>query len=377
VIVMRKSTCACGVWVWVSGNNIGEEGAKALGPHLAKLVNMNTLGLAGRKRGCTFPGSGFMSVACTTGNGFNDWQLQLLHCDATVPERLAALQHLPQESPWRQAVVRYDRRLWEHLPDEASAWQDDDSAVADESKEAPDDAPHQSGADLQSLSASVAVQVACYVNVATATSDATPHDVTAAQDVLVAITKLSEELQLLTSVALQHREKAEARLALARQQQHAMHALDQAVRQAQTDVEVAVARVHAAAAGTERDVLDDAVHRRRTVVEAATAAVQGAVDECTGSGMTEADVSSCAAGAAAQALLVELRRDAETSDLVQKAVEVRCCQVYAGLKSRCVFDCGFVCGCGCLVRCRDCTKISRHCSRRRMLNPMPRLRLSA
>ena len=51
VVVMRKSTCACGVWVWVSGNNIGEEGAKALGPHLAKLVNMNTLVLSCKKRG--------------------------------------------------------------------------------------------------------------------------------------------------------------------------------------------------------------------------------------------------------------------------------------------------------------------------------------
>ena len=33
--------------VGVSGNNIGEEGAKALGPHLAKLVNMSTLWLDG------------------------------------------------------------------------------------------------------------------------------------------------------------------------------------------------------------------------------------------------------------------------------------------------------------------------------------------
>ena len=32
----------------MSGNNIGEEGAKALIPHLAKLVNMHTLGLGGK-----------------------------------------------------------------------------------------------------------------------------------------------------------------------------------------------------------------------------------------------------------------------------------------------------------------------------------------
>jgi len=363
--------------VGVSGNNIGEEGAKALGPHLSKLVNMTELYLIGRKRGCTFPGSAFISVACTTGNGLHDWQLQLLRCYATVPERLAALQHLPQESPWRQAVVRYDRRLWEHLPDEASAWQDDDSAVADESKEASDDAPRQCGADLQSLSASVAVQVACYVNVSTATGDATPHDVTAAQDVLVAITKLSEELRLLTSVALQHREKAEARLTLARQQQHAMHALDRAVRQAQTDVEVAVARVHAAAAGTERDVLDDAVHRRRTALEAATTAVQSAVDECTRSDMTEADVSSCAPGAAAQALLVRLRRDAETGDLVQELAEVRCWQVGGswGVEGRrlTLRRVGLDGASFAMTCCRGCTRSSQHCSRWRMPNQMQRL----
>ena len=33
----------------VSGNNIGEEGAKALGPQLAKVVNMTELVLNGRK----------------------------------------------------------------------------------------------------------------------------------------------------------------------------------------------------------------------------------------------------------------------------------------------------------------------------------------
>jgi len=32
----------------VSVNNIGDEGAKALIPHLAKLVNMHTLDLHGR-----------------------------------------------------------------------------------------------------------------------------------------------------------------------------------------------------------------------------------------------------------------------------------------------------------------------------------------
>ena len=32
----------------MSGNNIDEEGAKALGPHLAQLVNVHTLGLGGK-----------------------------------------------------------------------------------------------------------------------------------------------------------------------------------------------------------------------------------------------------------------------------------------------------------------------------------------
>ena len=42
----------------VSGNNIGEEGAKALGPHLAKLVNITELGLNGRGRGWDVYGGG-------------------------------------------------------------------------------------------------------------------------------------------------------------------------------------------------------------------------------------------------------------------------------------------------------------------------------
>ena len=47
VVVRSKSTlwvCGC---VGVSDNDIGEEGAKALGPHLAKLVNMSKLWLDG------------------------------------------------------------------------------------------------------------------------------------------------------------------------------------------------------------------------------------------------------------------------------------------------------------------------------------------
>jgi len=35
------------VVVVATGNKIGDEGAKALGPHLAKLSNMTTLGLDG------------------------------------------------------------------------------------------------------------------------------------------------------------------------------------------------------------------------------------------------------------------------------------------------------------------------------------------
>jgi len=47
----QEHLCVLGVRAWVSGNNIGEAGAKALGPHLAKLVKMNALGLNGTKRG--------------------------------------------------------------------------------------------------------------------------------------------------------------------------------------------------------------------------------------------------------------------------------------------------------------------------------------
>ena len=36
------------MWACVSGNNIGEEGAKTLAPHLGKLVNMDQLGLGGK-----------------------------------------------------------------------------------------------------------------------------------------------------------------------------------------------------------------------------------------------------------------------------------------------------------------------------------------
>ena len=53
VVVVRSQSICVGVDVdvGVSGNNIGEEGAKALGPHLAKLVNITVLWLNGKGRG--------------------------------------------------------------------------------------------------------------------------------------------------------------------------------------------------------------------------------------------------------------------------------------------------------------------------------------
>ena len=39
----------CFLWACVSDNNIGEEGANALAPHMGKLVNMNTLHLNSKR----------------------------------------------------------------------------------------------------------------------------------------------------------------------------------------------------------------------------------------------------------------------------------------------------------------------------------------
>jgi len=282
----------------VSGNNIGEEGAKALGPHLAKLMNMRTLGLGGKtaaslsfRKWLRFKSQDhvFMCVSCHTGNGILGWQQDLLQCYVSVPTRLAALKHVTQGSAWRLAVVRYDRRLWAHLPEEASVWRDNEPTIGDETMETHENFSFLSAP--RSRLSSVAMRMACCVGTAATSGDA--------------------------ATALQRRKKAETR------QQNAIQTLDRAVSKGQSDVQVAVAQVHAAATGANRNDVDDAVHHRRSVVETAITAVQDALVECSRSGLTDSNVSSCAPGTAARDILVRLRRDAETDNLVQKLVVVR------------------------------------------------------
>jgi len=253
------------------------------------------------------------------------WQQCLLRCGTLVAERLAALEHLPQDSPWRQSVVRYDPRLWPHLPEEAAVWiqVSEERCGTDADADTPEGVASQCCPELQALSTSAAAQVASYVRVASATRDAPTHDVVAAQDAYAAGSELVEAVQRLCAVAIQHRDDAEARLALARRQQDAIQALDRVTRRAKADVTVAVAKVQAAVAGTKRSDVDAAARGRQAVMVASAQAVHEALDECFRTGMTESDVASSAPGAAAQTLLAQLRGDAEASELVQENVLVR------------------------------------------------------
>ena len=54
VPVLGRSTACVGrvaqmvsTWLWMSGNKLGDEGAKVLGPYLGKLTNMTVMYLSG------------------------------------------------------------------------------------------------------------------------------------------------------------------------------------------------------------------------------------------------------------------------------------------------------------------------------------------
>ena len=123
--------------VGVPGNGVGEEGAKALGPHLAKLNNLTTLEISGpcvaqRFHVCYFfslvgfgvamcakilwcgpaPSVTFRYRCTPTGNGMLPWQEVLLAPYTPLEDRVTALcDNLSIDSPWRQTLLRCDACL--------------------------------------------------------------------------------------------------------------------------------------------------------------------------------------------------------------------------------------------------------------------------
>jgi len=311
------------------------------------------------------------NVCCSAGNGIKEWQEDLLCSYTPVGTRAKALAHLPPDSLWRQALLKSDQRLVEHLRDESASCSGDESRMcsttdarpmklgaAEKSLQSgklpgecqtPQNLPHTNGSsenhravahssvappdtprkpavvgDLQCISTRAAAHLTSYASILSSHA-AEPFDVDAAEGVLRAAARLETLAGHFSAVASNHRQAAEKRLGFARRERAALAHLATVSRQARADVDVAVAQVRNAVVSEDAIVVDKAVQARRTVFTKATQDLQAALDRCSLAGLGDAGVLgvSVTNQVAAQRLLDQLLRDMGTDNVVRKLWKVR------------------------------------------------------
>ena len=268
-----------------------------------------------------------------SGTGVEAWHTQLLN-PATAPDiRATALRNnLPVDSPWRQAVLRYDARLWELFPAECAVFTteaedhqghtSDDGTDSDPHASSPMELQHPvSISQLQVLAADVCTRLATYASASSAAAASVCTDVDAKEHVVQALAQVRAMLRQFDVAAAKHEEVATLALESARMQHQAMQELSRVVRQASDDVATAVVNVKAAVDRGSRDGVDSAVQQRCTVRGMAVDNVRAASRKCVECGMDAKYLEESSTGSLARTFLCkmedEVDTDATTGALVQ------------------------------------------------------------
>ena len=265
------------------------------------------------------------------------WHGQLLD-PATAPDiRATALRNnLPVDSPWRQAVLRHDARLWELFPAECAKFtmeaEDHQGHASNEGGGDIDSGSHTpspmehvqhpvSIPQLQGLAADVCTRVAVYASVSSAAVASACTDVDAKEHVVQALAQMRAMLRQFDAAAAKHEEVATLALESARMQHQAMQELSRVVHQAADDVATAVLNVKTAVDSGSRDEVDAAAQQRGTVRGMAVATVHAALRKCVECGMDAKYLEESSTGSLAGTFLDkmedEVDTDATTGALVQ------------------------------------------------------------
>lgn len=244
------------------------------------------------------------------------WQAILLKPNTPSQARAAAIRNnLPRHSPWRQELLRHDRRLWTLFPVECAELAD----------QAPDsdgrlDTPNSdflapSMHHIQRMAADVSVLVSCLGRASlTAVSNADAMD-----SVVTATTKLQATLQQLNHAAEQHRMEAHRKLEWAHKQRQRVEQLASVVQQATANVETAIACVQKSTTKTTRADVEAAVRSRMLVTTESIESVHTALLDCHEVGIAPSQRSVVKT---ARALLSRLEQDKDTHEAAQPLVEV-------------------------------------------------------
>jgi len=263
------------------------------------------------------------------------WHKQLLN-PATAPDiRATALRNnLPVDSPWRQAVLRYDARLWELFSAECAVFateaEDDQAHTSNVGGGGGDSDRHTSSPtehpvsipQLQGLAADVCTRLAAYARVSSAAVASACTDVDAKEHVVQALAQVRAMLRQFDAAAATHEEVATLALESARMQQQAMQELSRVVRQASDDVATAVVNVKAAVDRGSRDGVDSAVQQRCTVRGMAVDSVYAASQKCVECGMDATYLEESSTGSLARTFLDKMKDDADTAATTGTLVQV-------------------------------------------------------
>jgi len=266
------------------------------------------------------------------------WQKQLLN-PATPPHiRATALRdHLPVDSPWRQAVLRHDARLWELFPTECAVFtmeaedpqghaSNEGGGDIDSDSHTPSPMEHVqypvSIPQLQVLAADVCARLAAYASAASAAGASACTDVDAKEHVVQALAQVRAVLRQVDSAAAKHEEVATLALESARMQHQAMQELSRVVCQAGDEVAMAVSNVKAAVASGSQDDVDSAVKQRRTVRGKTVENVHAASRKCVKCGMDAKYLEESSTGSQARTFLDQMEDDADTDATTGTLVQV-------------------------------------------------------
>jgi len=264
------------------------------------------------------------------------WHTWLLN-PATAPNtRATALHNLPVDSPWRQAVLRYDVRLWELFPAECALFtmeaEDDRGHTSNSGGCGSDSDSHASSPmehvqqpasipQLHPLAADVCPCLATYASASSAAAASACTDVSTKEHVMQALAQEPAMLRQLDAAAVKQ-EEATLALELARMQHQAIQELSHVVRQAGDDVVTAVVNVKAAVDSGSRDEVDSAVQQRCTVRGMAVDNVRAASRKCVECGMDAKYLEESPIGSLARTFLDKMENDADTDATTGTLVQV-------------------------------------------------------
>ena len=265
------------------------------------------------------------------------WLTRLLD-PTTAPNIRATALHdnLPVDSPWRQAVLRHDARLWQLFPAECALFtteEEDHQGHTSDDGGGSDSDPHASSPmehvqhpvsipQLQVLAADICTCLATYASASSGAAASECTDVDAKGHVVQTLAQVRALLSEFDVAAARHEEVATLALESARMQHQAMQELSRVVRQAADDVATAVLNVKTAVDSGSRDEVDAAAQQRGTVRGMAVATVHAALRKCVECGMDAKYLEESSTGSLARTFLDKMEDDADTEATTGTMVQV-------------------------------------------------------